>query len=93
MASEVAAITHYGDRSKLKHAVQDVLKDVEDWRVVAWLVDDMINHKPSDLDEILEIRQAKITKKYNHAKKMRDYNQPTVTPQKAKKQTHHHDDR
>ena len=83
----------YADRSKLKHAVQDVLKGVEDWRVVSWLVDDMINHKPSDLAEILEIREDKLTKKYNHAKKMREYNQATMPPQKTKKQTHSHDDR
>ena len=92
VASEVVGLG-YADRSKLKQAVQNVLKDVVDWRAVAWLVDDMINSKPSDLAEILDIRQAKITKKYNHAKKMREYNQPTVTPQKTKKQTYSHDDR
>ena len=92
LASEVVGLG-YADRSILKHAVQDVLKGVEDWRVVSWLVDDMINHKPSDLAEILEIRESKLTKKYNHAKKMREYNQPTMPPQKTKKQTHSHDDR
>jgi len=30
VASEVAAITHYSNKSKLKHAVDDVLKGVVD---------------------------------------------------------------
>ena len=90
VASEVAALG-YGDRSKLKHAVQDVLKDIEDWRVVAWAVDNMINHKPSDLAEILEAREAKLNQKYAYAKKMRDYNQPNPAPQKTKKKNYDHE--
>jgi hypothetical protein len=93
IASEVAAITHHGDRSKLKYAVQDVLKDVEDTRVVSWLIDDMLNHKPSDLDEILQTRQSKITQKHSFAKKIKEYNQQNPTPQKAQKQTHSRDER
>ena len=38
VASEVAAMTHYGEMEKLKHAVQDVLKDIEDWRYVIVLL-------------------------------------------------------
>jgi hypothetical protein len=87
LVSEVAAITSYGDRTKLEHAIQDVLKDVEDWRVVAaWMMDNMINHKPSDLDEMLQAREAKISKKYSFAKKVSEYNQPNPTPKKTKKQ-------
>ena len=90
VASEVAALG-YSDRSKLTQRVQEVLRDVEDTRVVSWLIDDMINHKPSDLDEMLEAREAKISKKYNFAKKVQDYNQPNPTPQKAKKKTNSHE--
>jgi len=93
VASEVAAITHYGDREKLKQRVQDVLKDIEDWRYVAWVYDDMINHKPSSLDEILAEREAKIAKKQAIAQKNRNYNQPNPAPQKTKKQNHSRDDR
>jgi chromosome segregation ATPase len=92
VASEVAALG-YADRSTLKHAVQDVLKDIEDWRVVAWAVDNMIDCKPSDLAEILETREAKLNKKYAYAKKMREYNQPNPAPQKTRKQNYSHDDR
>ena len=90
VASEVAALG-YSDRSKLTQRVQELLRDVEDTRVVSWLIDDMINHKPSDLDEMLEAREAKISKKYNFAKKVQDYNQPNPTPQKAKKKTNSHE--
>ena len=87
VASEVAALG-YSDRSKVRHAVQDVLKDIEDWRTVAWLVDGMIDGKPSELADILKIRQAKISQKHSFAKSVREYNQPTVTPQKTKKKSH-----
>jgi hypothetical protein len=92
-ASEVAAITHYGDRSKLKHAVQDVLKDVVDSRVVAWAMDDMMSHKPSSLDEMLAARQGKIDKKLSYAKRVREYNQSAVppAPQRSKKRSYNHD--
>jgi len=92
LASEVGAITHAGDREKLKHAVEDVLRDIhEDWRV-AFLMDDIKNHKPSSLDEILQMRQRKISKKYSFAKENREYNQPSV-PKKEKKRSNSHDDR
>jgi hypothetical protein len=90
VASEVAALG-YSDRTKIQHSVQDVLKDIEDWRVVAWLVDDMAKHKPSNLDEILQSREAKMAKKFSYAKKVSDYNQPSITPIKAKKHSHGHD--
>jgi len=86
VASEVAALG-YGDRSKVKHSVQDVLKDIEDWRAVSWLVDDMINHKPSDLADILQAREVKLTKKHSFAQKNKDYNHPNVTPKKSKKKS------
>jgi len=84
LASELGAITHSGQREKLKHAVQDVLKDIEDWRVVAWLFDDMQKHKPSSLDDILRAREIKISRKHNFAEKNKDYNQVQVN--KAPKQ-------
>ena len=90
VASEVAALG-YSDRSKLTYAVQDVLKDIEDSRVVAWSIDNMINRKPSDLNEILKAREAKIAKKYSFAKKVFNYNQPYVTPKRAKKHSYDHD--
>ena len=68
-----------------------MLKDIEDWRYVAWVYDDMINRKPSSLDEILAEREAKTAKKHSFAKKVSDYNQPAVTLKKTKKQSH--DDR
>ncbi|MCL2874366.1 MAG: hypothetical protein FWE29_05470 [Defluviitaleaceae bacterium] len=78
-------MTHFGDRNKIKHAVQNVLKDVEDWRVVSWLMDDMADStKPSDLAEILKIRETKITKKRSIAEQLKSYNQPYVAPQKTK---------
>ena len=82
-----------GDRSKVKYAVQDVLKDIEDWRAVTWLVDNMIDGKPSDLSDVLKVREAKINKKLDIAKKLYNYNQPTAMPQKTKKKMHSHDDR
>ncbi|MCL2285474.1 MAG: plasmid recombination protein [Firmicutes bacterium] len=92
LATEVIALG-YGDRSKLKHRAQDVLKGV-DSRVVSWLVDDLIDRKPSSLDEIIERREATIQKKLNFANKVRGYNQPTKTvqpttpaPQKIKKKS------
>jgi len=85
VAVEVAALG-YAEKSKLEQSVQDVLKNIEDSRLVSWAIDDMFNGKPSGLDEILEKRKAKIIAKYNLAKKLRDYNQPSVTPQKMKKQ-------
>jgi len=51
----------------------------------------MINRKPSSLDEILAEREVKITKKHSFAKKVSDYNQPVVTPQKTKKKTQSHE--
>ena len=47
--------------------------------------------KPSDLAEILEAREAKISKKHAFAQKMREYNQPSPTPQKAKKKSQSHE--
>ena len=88
VASEVAAITHYGDRSKLKYAVQDVLKDVEDSRIVSWLVDDMLGRKPSDLDEMLKAREAKLAKKHSFAKRVKEYNQPDIAPKKTKERSY-----
>lgn len=44
VASEIAALG-YSDRSKLKYNVQDVLKDIVDWRAVVWLVGGMIDGK------------------------------------------------
>ena len=94
VASEVAAMDYAG-RYKLKNAVQSVLKDIEDWRVVSWLMDDMTDGtKPSELAEILKTREAKITKKRSIADQLKFYNQPnTSPPQKAKKKSHSHDDR
>jgi len=40
---------------------------------------------------MLDAREAKISKQYNFAKKIRDYNQTNVAPQKAKKKTHGYD--
>ena len=91
VASEVAAITHYGDRSKLSYAVRDVLKDVMDSRIVSWAIDGMLEHKPSSLDELLKARESKIAKKHSFAKKVSDYNQPTVTPKKTRNKNHSHD--
>ncbi|MCL1997101.1 MAG: plasmid recombination protein [Defluviitaleaceae bacterium] len=90
VASEVAALG-WSDKDKIKHRVQDVLRDIVDTRVVAWLVDDMKDRKPSDLEEILQIRQAKIDKKINFARKQREYNQPNPAPQKAKKKSYSHE--
>jgi hypothetical protein len=90
VASEVAALG-YADRSTLKHAVQDVLRDITDTRVVSWAIDDMIKHMPSDLAEILEAREANFNRKYAHAQKMREYNQPSPAPQKTKKKSQSHE--
>ena len=90
VASEVAALG-YNDKDKIKHRVQDVLRDVVDTRVVSWLVDDMKDRKPSDLEEILKIRKAKIDRKTSFAKQQREYNQPNPTPQKAKKNSYSHE--
>ena len=92
LAAEVAAMS-WGDKDKIKHRVQDVMKDIEDWRVVAWLVDGMKKYEPSDLEEILQIRQAKIDKKLDYARQQREYNQPKPAPQKTKKQNHSRDGR
>ena len=81
----------YGDRSKLTQNVTEVLRDIEDWRSVAWLVDDMINRKPSSLDEILQARESKIAKKHSFAKRVSDYSQPVIVPKKTKNQNHSHD--
>jgi hypothetical protein len=81
----------WSDKDKIKHRVQDVLRDIVDTRVVAWLVDGMKDRKPSDLDEILEIRQSKLNKQYAHAKNMREYNQPAPAPQKTKKKSQSHE--
>jgi hypothetical protein len=75
----------FGERNKLEQRVQDVLKDVTDSRVVSWLVDGLINNKPSSLEEMIEMRETKITKKFDIAKKVKDYNQTRVTPQKTQK--------
>jgi len=87
LASELGAITHSGQREKLKYAVQDVLKDIEDWRVVAWLFDDMQKHKPSSLDDILRAREIKISRKHSFAEKNKEYNQVQVSkaPKKRKR--------
>ena len=63
VALEVAALG-YSDREKLTHAVQDVLKGIVDWRPVSWMIDDMVNRKPSNLADILKTREAKISRKY-----------------------------
>jgi flagellar motility protein MotE (MotC chaperone) len=89
IASELAAITQASDREKLKHAVQNVLKDIEDWRVVTWTFDDMTDRKPSSLEEILRAREDKISKKYSYAQKNKEYNQPSVAPKKQKKKKTH----
>jgi len=89
VASEVATITHSGDRTKLRHAVQDVSKDIEDWRVVAWLVDGMTERKPSDLEEILQAKEIKFTIKHRFAKRISDYNQTNPAPRKTKKPNHY----
>ena len=89
IASELAAITQASDREKLKHAVQNVLKDIEDWRVVTWTFDDMTDRKPSSLEEILRAREDKISKKYSYAQKNKEYNQPSVAPKKPKKKKTH----
>ena len=91
VASEYAAMTHYGDRNKLEQKVKDVLKDVEDWRIVGFLMDGMANRKPSDLAEILKVRQAKVDKKLAHARQQKAYNQVTVTPKKTKSKGYDHD--
>ena len=41
--------------------------------------------KPSELAEILKIREAKITKKRSVAEQLKSYNQPNAAPQRAKK--------
>ena len=51
----------------------------------------MVKHKPSDLDEMLEAREARISKKYNFAKKVKEYNQTKVATQKAKKKSYDND--
>ena len=57
-------------------------------------MDDMANcTRPSELAEILKIRDAKITKKRSIAEQLKSYNQPYVTPQNAKKKSHIHDTR
>jgi len=92
VAPEVAAITHFGDISKLKQRVQEVLKNVVDDRVVLWAIDDMLGHKPSSLDEILEARKAKTRQKVNPARKSRDYNQTnTAMLEKVEKKMHGRD--
>jgi hypothetical protein len=50
-------------------------------------MDDMTKRKPSDLAEIPEAREAKISKKYAFAQKLREYNQPTLAPQKTRKKS------
>jgi hypothetical protein len=90
LSTELAAITNYGDREKLKHAVQDVLKGIENWQVVSWTFDDMLNRKPSSLEELLRIRESKINKKYSFAEKNKNYNQVSIAPKK-KKRSHERD--
>ena len=90
VASEVAALG-WSDKEKIGREVQEVLRDVEDKRVVSWLVDDIKNYKPSKLEEILEIRQARIDKKVEFARKQREYNQPRPKPQRAKKKSYSHE--
>jgi hypothetical protein len=51
----------------------------------------MINRKPSSLDEILAEREAKIAKKHSFAKKVSDYNQPTIAHKKDNKKKYEHD--
>ena len=86
----------YGDRNRVKHKTQDMLNNIVDSRVISWLVDDLIDRKPSNLDEIIARREADTKKKLEYANKVRGYNQPTpptVTPSKTKKKSHSHDDR
>jgi len=54
--------------------------------MVSWAIDDMLDCKPSDLGEILEAREAKITEKHSFAKKIRENNQlnPTLKWSKQK---------
>jgi hypothetical protein len=85
IATELGVITHLGDRQRLKHAAQEVLKDVEDWRVVAWTYDDMVAGKPSSLDKLIKAREKAISKKYSYAKETKEYNQPSVLPTKTKR--------
>jgi len=73
------------EQSKPIVSWETVLKGVEDWRSVAWLVDNMIEHKLSDLVDILKVREFKIIIKLDIAKKLRNYSQPTSTSQKTKK--------
>jgi len=87
IASEVGAISEASDREKLKQAVQNVLNGIIDWRIVAFLMDDIKNHKPSSLEEILRTREIKIAKKLNIARVNKEYNQPSITPKKTKKQS------
>jgi hypothetical protein len=87
IATELGVITHLGDRQKLKHAAQDVLKDVEDWRVVAWTYDDMVAGKPSSLDKLIETKKKEISKKYSYAKETKEYNQEIVPPTKTKRRS------
>ena len=77
----------------MKHHVQDVLKDIVDWRYISWVYDDMTNRKPSDLDEILKVREAKNAKKQAFAQKNKAYNQPTVLHTQTKKNSYDRDDR
>jgi len=89
IASEVAAITQASDREKLRYAVQDVLKDIEDSRIVSFLMDDLKNNKPSTLAELLKARETKIANKLSYAQKNKEYNQASVAPKKAKKKKTH----
>jgi hypothetical protein len=91
LAAEVGAISHLGDKERLKHRVQDVLKGIVDWRVVSMLFEDIEKRKPSTLADILEARGTRINKALAHANKMKEYNQPNPTPQKTKKKGIDHD--
>ena len=62
-----------------------------DTSVVSWLVNDMKDHRPSDLEEILTVKQAKIDSKINFARQHREYSQSNPTPQKARKKSCSHE--
>lgn len=79
----VATELSYSDRSKLKQSVQDMLKDIEDWRSVSWLIDGMTGNKPSSLAKIIEAREKQLKNKQEYAKKIKDYNQPNPTSPKT----------
>lgn len=90
VALEVVALGN-ADRSNLTQNVKEVLKDIEDTRIISWLIDDMVNQKPSDLAELIKSREGKINKKHSIVKKLRDYNQTNLNQKKTNKQSPSHE--